>query len=284
MLDNYSYSKGQDDDASEQVISWGKFNHLPPFGNWESTLSDRGYEPFPVAFASEVNTDIRPDSIMPGDLREDMYIYLSCSSLGAIRVVPFCVLITVGEVRYCTNSKKWDAEGKETGTNFGYKVNLQPEAAPRLSEDGIRATLNGEPVEDGFYNIDYVLDVFYPGRSDRIAQRHMTMDPDGMIQWDYPDPDRYKASFTGYAPPGASAYVFNTKNPTGSSDKPLPIVRSDQGVIVLCGRNDIPFAPGTDNGPCALSLTDVYGNEHRASVTFSGQTEEGRHHLNLKVL
>lgn len=284
VLDTYSYRAGQDDDASAEVVPREAFKTLGFYGEWESSVNDKGYAEYPAGVWGENDTSFASLPRRQETKAGEYYFLLSCKTAGRVRSVPFCALLKADDgARYCTNKKKWDTDGKESAYNSDYRVNLETVDLPVLTSEHITAHPESAPPEHGYYNIVHPLQIVYTLGGSPVRQKNMTVEPAGMIQWPHPDPGENQASFTGYASPGATKYTFHTGNPVGAQPLPVPLLRPEQGVLVLCGRNDVPYQTGTENGPCLVTFMDIYGNEHRVSVEFSGPVNDGRHSLKLTV-
>ncbi|EOZ4641869.1 hypothetical protein ACQRKX_004897 [Enterobacter cloacae] len=286
VLDTYSYVKGEHDDDNNAVVPREAFKTLGVYGEWESSKTDKEYAEFPAGHSGEHDNAfasfLRRQDMKAGDY----FFFLSCRKAGRVRSVPFTALLKTDDGdRYCTNKKRWDAAGTEfSWSGGGGPVMVDPVDPPKLTAEHITAPPDAEPPEHGFYNIVHPFSIVYEYGGRPVGQKSMTAEHAGIIQWPTPDYGQTQASFTGYAPPGATAYTFNPANPTGPQQLPVPLPRPDQGAIVLCGRNDVDYQDGTINGNWKITIMDIYGNEHKVSVAFSSPTGNGRHSLTLTVL
>ncbi|HEY4294173.1 hypothetical protein [Luteibacter sp.] len=111
-----------------------------------------------------------------------------------------------------------------------------------------------------------------------IGIRSMECVPAGMIHWINDMPDTSNPCFTGYVRPGEASVQWNPAVPKGSQPLPsLPAPERTKGVIVLCGRIDIPRADHTDppRGPLSIVSIDEYGTLHARQLLFvRGQRDE----------
>jgi hypothetical protein len=136
------------------------------------------------------------------------------------------------------------------------------------------------------------IDNYYIGLTDNANQalplRDITSTPAGMIQWARKAQGETFASYSGYGKPGATVAHYNTAINYGAH-KPSSVVISPKqnfATVLLVGRNDISYHSDSANqqaGPCDLTVTDLYGNEHALRVRFKeAGTPQGRFDLVLE--
>lgn len=104
-----------------------------------------------------------------------------------------------------------------------------------------------------------------------------------MIEWHDQVPGEHRACFTGYAPPGSTTVVWDETLPNGAP-VPLPTFPSANkraAVVLLVGRQNIPFRSGMQKGPLILTTTDWYGTTTTLRLAFEGSHGDGRWKLVL---
>lgn len=141
----------------------------------------------------------------------------------------------------------------------------------------------------GVDDSELFIDNYYIGLTDNANQalplRDITSTPAGMIQWERKAQGETFASYTGYGKPGATVAHYNAAITYGAH-KPSGVVISPKqnfATILLVGRNDILYHSDSANqqaGPCDLTVTDLYGNEHPLRVRF--KAPQGRFDLVLE--
>lgn len=104
-----------------------------------------------------------------------------------------------------------------------------------------------------------------------------------MIQWHDQVSGEHRACFTGYAPPGSTTLVWDESLPNGTPT-PLPTLPSANrkaAVVLLVGRQNIPFHSGMQKGPLTLTTTDWYGTTATLRLNFESGKGDGRWKLVL---
>lgn len=112
-----------------------------------------------------------------------------------------------------------------------------------------------------------------------LGVRRMTCDPAGLIHWINKLPGTRNPCFTGYAQPGETTIHWNEamNGHLGSTPPPteLESPETDSGVIVLCGRLDIPTWVGAPEEPVKVTMTDAHGSVQTCHIGFvRGERDE----------
>jgi hypothetical protein len=112
-----------------------------------------------------------------------------------------------------------------------------------------------------------------------LSIRSMTCEPEGTIHWVNKLPDTRNPCFTGYVSPGETAIHWNEAmdGHLGSTPPPraLSVPETDAGVIVLCGRVDIPTWVGAPEAPVKVTMTDAHGSVQTCHIGFvKGKRDE----------
>lgn len=110
-----------------------------------------------------------------------------------------------------------------------------------------------------------------------IALKHMQCTPAGMIHWIDNLPSTQNPCYTGYAEPGDTHIHWNEAVPTGGQPRPtLAAAEPGKGVIMLCGRIDIPRRDHVDPplGPMIVTMIDAYGSDQTCSIEFVPGTRD----------
>lgn len=282
-LDTYTYDKSKPGDLNQDILKMNMHSNLGHYGIWVASLESNGFEFYPSS-TNEYLDEASVAERAKNPQANEYFIYVSCLEKET-PVVSLCAFIECDDgYIYCTNKKKWAiTDGKESNTAFDYKLDVSVLTPPQLAEENITVNPEGSESEDGFYDIAYPFKITYPNNS-VVAQKSISVTPAGMIQWEYPDPGVYQASYTGYAPPKATAYIFDPSIPTGPQTVPIPKKRDSQAALVLVSRNTIAYEPGHSRGPCIIAITDVYGNTHNLICQFLSSTGKGRDQLVIKVV
>jgi hypothetical protein len=104
-----------------------------------------------------------------------------------------------------------------------------------------------------------------------LGVRSMTCDPAGVIHWINKLPGTRNPCLTGYAQPGETTIHWNKAMDGHFGSIPLPELsrpETDSGVIVLCGRVDIPTWVGAPEAPVAVTMTDAHGSVQTCHIGF----------------
>lgn len=112
-----------------------------------------------------------------------------------------------------------------------------------------------------------------------LGIRNMTCEPEGTIHWVDKLPGTTNPCFTGYTSPGETTIHWNNAmNGHLGSIPPLrrlPSPETDVGVIVLCGRVDIPTWVGAPDAPVKVTMTDAHGSVQTCHIGFvKGKRDE----------
>jgi hypothetical protein len=112
-----------------------------------------------------------------------------------------------------------------------------------------------------------------------LGIRSMRCDPAGLIHWINKLPGTRNPCFTGYAQPGETTIHWNEamNGHLGSIPPPaeLESPETDSGVIVLCGRLDIPTWVGAPEEPVKVTMTDAHGSVQTCHIGFvNGERDE----------
>lgn len=246
---------------------------------------DKGYLPYPGGSQQAGDGDPSPHA------STFAYFYIACNGLPA-QSVKLCAYVRCSDGWiYRTNGTNSDPEGGEySGKDSTVKVQgmVQEVGAIeqyRWTRDVLSGDDNGIDAGGKVTNPDSVHRYsisFVDKGGNEVGLRLLTVEPAGMIQWHDKVAGEHRACYTGWAPPGSTDLQWNSEVPTGVTPKPtLPSADTRKGVIVLVGRQNIPYTDGKPNGPCKLSTTDAYGNTNTFSVKFATVTGEGRWKLIL---
>jgi hypothetical protein len=246
---------------------------------------DKGYLPYSGGSRQANDDDPSPHA------STFAYFYIACNGLPA-QSVELCAYVQCSDGWiYRTNGTDSDPGGgehpgkystvkvqgmvQEVGTIEQYKWTRDVLSGDDNGIDvGVRVT-NPDSVHR--YSLSFV-DKF----GNEVGIRRLTVEPAGMIQWHDKVAGEHRACYTGWASPGSTDLQWNSEVPTGVTSAPtLDSADARKGVIVLVGRQNIPYTNGMPNGPCKLSTTDWYGNKNTLSVKFAAGIGEGRWKLIL---
>lgn len=254
-----------------------------------SITYDKGYDPYPgVSRAAEGylrNAETAPRASV------FRYFQIACRRSPAQKV-QLCAFVACRDGwTYRTNGVDTDpCGGTHAGKDSQIEVlGLMPEIAALDRFPWVRDVLSGD--DDGVeasekvFNPDSVhrYSLSYIDPSNKvIGIRSVEVEPAGMIQWHDKVAGEARACFTGYASPGSTTIQWSPVIPVGATPLPsLPSTDARKAVVVLVGRQDIPFQSGKPNGPCILKTTDWYGNSNTLQVRFDSQWGDGRWKLVL---
>jgi len=251
---------------------------------WSAQRDFRGYEPHP-------GLGRRPDTTFAGGDYLEFYVDAAADALRAPLALAFRV---TGDNKwtYRTDGYVLDPDGHEgpynsrldTGADKLVRAVSPPVYTPaefRLGPSGTRGTGSSRA---GIFNEVHLL-FLQPTASPGPTIRSMRCSPAGMIHWKNELPFTENPCFTGYASPGESEIHWDDRVPVGG--QPLPLldkVYPDHGVIMLCGRIDIPQPSDDDvpqaddelvpRGPVDIEVTDMYGNKHTCRLGFVTGTRD----------
>ncbi|WP_426287189.1 hypothetical protein [Luteibacter sp. E-22] len=112
-----------------------------------------------------------------------------------------------------------------------------------------------------------------------LGIRSMSCDPAGLIHWKDKVSYIRQPCFTGYVEPGETTIHWNgaMNDHFGSTPPPerLPSPEEESGVIVVCGRVDIPAWVGAPEAPVKVTMTDAHGSVQSCHIEFvKGERDE----------
>jgi hypothetical protein len=112
-----------------------------------------------------------------------------------------------------------------------------------------------------------------------LGIRGMICDPAGLIHWKDKVSNIRQPCFTGYVEPGETTIHWNDamNGHFGSTAPPkrLASPEDESGVIVLCGRVDIPSWAGAPEAPVKVTMTDAHGSVQSCHIGFvKGERDE----------
>ncbi|ALE88188.1 hypothetical protein [Pseudomonas versuta] len=255
---------------ANQVLPFDEFDSL----GWSASYQYKGYEYFPT-------TNLKA-SIGPKAGFEYFEFYVACESLGAAGQTIGLAFMVKGDNgrRFCSNGSSWYEDGTpDRGTSHDKPdANITVHRPPRYSQDNFILSeffdLPATQLHAGIFNRRCTL-TLQTGVSQTVALKSMSLMPKGMIMWESNLPDDQLCSFVGYVEPGKTQIQWNPALPQSVIPLPtLPAAIRDKGSLVLCGRVDLKQAQGGFRGPCAMSLVDVYGNQHDLSLRFDPKDRE----------
>jgi hypothetical protein len=107
----------------------------------------------------------------------------------------------------------------------------------------------------------------------RLGIRTFQCDPAGSIHWKDKVSWVRQPCFTGYAAPGSTEIHWNESGMAdhwGGQPRPKTLEQAeiDVGVIVLCGRIDIPSWSGAPEAPVKVTLIDAHGSDQTCRIAF----------------
>ncbi|SKB82268.1 hypothetical protein [Luteibacter sp. 22Crub2.1] len=254
------------------------------YRGWSAQRDFRGYEPHP-------GLGRRPDTTLAGGDYLEFYVDATADALRAPLALAFRV---TGDNKwtYRTDGYVFDQNGQAGAYNNQYDTGADKSVRPmtppvytpaefRLGPAGTRGTGS---LRAGIFNDVHLL-FLQPNASPGPTIRSMRCSPAGMIHWKDALPSTENPCFTGYASPGENDIHWDDRVPQGS--QPLPLldkVYPEQGVIMLCGRIDIPQPSDDDvpqaddervpRGPVDIEVIDMYGNKHTCRLEFVTGTRD----------
>ncbi|MGF6709844.1 hypothetical protein QFZ41_000808 [Luteibacter sp. W1I16] len=112
-----------------------------------------------------------------------------------------------------------------------------------------------------------------------LGVRSMTCDPAGAIHWKDKVSNIRQPCFTGYVEPGETEIHWNDamNGHFGSTPPPERLAGPEEetGVIVLCGRVDIPAWSGAPEAAVKVTMTDAHGSVQTCHIGFvRGERDE----------
>ncbi|MDQ0011171.1 hypothetical protein J2T07_003381 [Luteibacter jiangsuensis] len=112
-----------------------------------------------------------------------------------------------------------------------------------------------------------------------LGIRSMTCEPAGLIHWKDKVSNIRQPCFTGYVEPGEVTIHWNgaLDGHWGSTAPPEQLVSPEEelGVIVLCGRVDIPSWAGAPEAPVKVTMMDAHGSVQSCHIGFvKGERDE----------
>ena len=255
---------------ASQVLPVDEFDAL----GWSVSRQYTGYEYFPVNNAKA--------TFEPKAGFEYFEFYVSCQSLAAGGQTIGLAFMVTGDNgrRFCSNGSSWYEDGTpDRGTSHDKPgANITVHRPPRYAQDNFILSeffdLPSTQLTAGIFNRRCTL-TLQTAPSQTIALKSMSLVPKGMIMWESNLPDDQLSSAVGYVEPGKTSIQWNPALP--QSVVPLPSTSAavqGKGSLVLCGRVDIKQSQGGFRGPCALSLVDVFGNQHDLSLRFDPKNRE----------
>ena len=262
-----------------QVVMYRNASHVLPFDEfdglgWSVSRQYTGYEYFP---ANNLKASIGPKAGF-----EYFEFYVSCESLAAAGQTIGLAFMVTGDNgrRFCSNGLNWYENGApDTSVKHDQPyANITVHRPPRYAQDNFILSeffdLPATQLHAGIFNRRCTL-TLQTGVSQTVALKSMSLMPKGMIMWESNLPDDQLCSFVGYVEPGKTQIQWNPALPQSVIPLPtLPAAIRDKGSLVLCGRVDLKQAQGGFRGPCAMSLVDVYGNQHDLSLRFDPKDRE----------
>ncbi|HXO99689.1 MAG TPA: hypothetical protein VN813_04260 [Luteibacter sp.] len=238
------------------------------YQGWSAQHVYRGYAPHP-------DTRDRPRA------RQTFFLYLTANA-GAVEPLDVSFVLqgddlsiwrTNGKVTMLGVDQRLEAMDKKVDITMTpiapvtYPANaflLDRRPLPRSGSTGEAEKATG--IFDDIVTISIML-----ADQTKLGIRDMQCDPAGMVHWINKLPGTRNPCFTGYAQPGETTIHWNESmdGHLGSVALPeLPGPETDLGVIVLCGRVDIPTWTGAPEAPVHVTMTDAYGSTQTCHIGF----------------
>lgn len=136
---------------------------------------------------------------------------------------------------------------------------------------------HGEKV-DGIFDDIVTLSILLVDQT-TLGIRSMTCEPAGLIHWKDKVSYIRQPCFTGYVEPGEVTIHWNDamNGHVGSTAPPERLASPEEelGIIVLCGRVDIPSWATAPESPVKVTMTDAHGSTQSCHVSFvKGERDE----------
>lgn len=245
------------------------------YQGWSAQRSYRGYEP-------------HPDASRKPRARQSYFLYVSADA-KAVETVDLSFLIKGDDLSIWRTNGRVTIDGVEqanasmdkkvgitmtpvspvTYPTSAFILDRQPLDRPVLADDTKAAAIFNDIVTVSIQRVD----------GTALGIRAMSCEPASMIHWLNKLPGTTNPCFTGYAEPGQLTIYWSTAmtDHFGSVPPPLNLdsAETDIGVIVLCGRVDIPTWIDAPEDPVKVTMTDAHGSEQVCHIGFvKGERDE----------
>ncbi|WP_282295083.1 hypothetical protein [Stenotrophomonas sp. PS02289] len=246
---------------------------------WKISRVRNEYSPFPGVLEGEQSRkrDDGPDAL------KNHYVDMFVSTTAAAgQRFKMALAITRDD------GKVFISNGEGTPSN-PFEVTLVPQPIPNFPVGNF--SFEKTRVKGG-EGSDVFIDNYYVGLADNgnvaVPLLKITSVPAGMIQWAEKIQGETFASYTGYGDPGSTVALFNNAINYGAHSPSKVVISPKQSfaTILLVADNNILYHSDSANkqaGPCDITVTDAYGNEHALRVRFKQPgSPEGRFDLVLE--
>jgi len=246
------------------------------YKGWSAQRESRGYLFHPATVAQD---EASPDKTTPNADGDYVVLFVTADADAVSGTLSLAFVITGDNGwRYRTDGYVFAPDG--TGApnllyDTGRDKNVRPEAPVRYGPEQFRLEQRRHADEAAVFNDTVTLSI-QDGRA-IIPLRSMLCTPAGMIHWMDNLPSTQNPCYTGYAQPGDTQVHWNDAVPVGGQPRPtLAAAVPDKGVIMLCGRIDIPRRDHVDppRGPIEATVIDAYGSDQTCSIGFVTGTRD----------
>jgi hypothetical protein len=230
----------------------------------------------------------QPDAVGKPRARQSYFLYLSANA-DAVQTMDFSFLIKGDDLSIWRTNGKVTIDGiDQVMASMDKKVGITMTPIPPDKYPASSFTLDRRPLDRSGYadggNAAAIFDDIVTVSIQLVDQttlgiRGMMCDPAGLIHWKDKVTGIRQPCFTGYVQPGQTQINWNEAMNGHFGDTPPPIQlespETDLGVIVLCGRVDIPSWVGAPEAPVKVTMTDAHGSVQTCHIGFvKGERDE----------
>jgi hypothetical protein len=234
----------------------------------------------PLGYLSQTDTSAKPGP------RQAYYLYLTANP-GATETLRVSFRLTGDDGSIFRTNGFIKINGVEQynytfDKNTGITVTrVDPVKYPPSAFELVRRSLyrSGERAADREVFDDIVTISIRLADLTKLGIRSFTCNPAGSIHWKDKVAWLRRPCFTGYAGPGEKTIHWNDDSMIGhwgGHPRPieLPTTEAEVGVIVLCGRNDIPAWTGAPEAAVMLTMIDAYGSDQVCWISFKDRERD----------
>lgn len=243
------------------------------YRGWTAQHLYRGYVP-------------HPDAGRAPPRRQTFFLYLTANA-GAVETLDVSFCLQGDDLSIWRTNGKITIEGvDQINQAMDLKVGITMTPVAPVSYPANAFLLSRRPLPRpghagnekaaGIFNDIVTISILLADQT-KLGIRSMHCEPAGMIHWLNKLPGTRNPCFTGYAQPGDTTIHWNESMDGHVGSVPLPQLpgpETDLGVLVLCGRVDIPTWASAPEAPVQVTMTDAHGSTQICHIGFAAGTRD----------